>query len=64
MDDTIDSIQTYEKAKIVTEEIDETLKIGGFRIKEWVISGSSIMTQQPSAFKGPKRDYEESQRGA
>ena len=58
MDDIIDSIQTFEKAKSVTEEIDEILEIGGFRIKEWVISGSSIMTQQPSVFNGPKRNSE------
>ena len=40
MDDIPDSIDTVEEAKEVMNEIDEVLGKGGFKVKEWIYSGS------------------------
>ena len=39
MDDIADSSETIEDARNIMENIDKVLKEGGFKIKEWIITG-------------------------
>ena len=39
MDDLLTSVETYDEASVIMQEVDTVLKRGGFTINEWVISG-------------------------
>ena len=41
VDDIIDSFNNHAEAEKITEDIDRVLAMGGFKIKEWEISGES-----------------------
>ena len=41
VDDICDSIRTAEEAKELTEDIDEVLATGGFRVKKWITNAPS-----------------------
>ena len=46
MDDILGSSDTIEDAKKITEEVESILLNGGFKIKEWIISGDIITTEK------------------
>ena len=50
VEDIIDSYEDVVTAKNVTSEIDQLLTLGGFEIKEWVISSSSVKTIEKKPF--------------
>ena len=41
VDDIIDSVDSYEHALQLTSDIDKVLKIGGFQVKGWTLSGGA-----------------------
>ena len=41
MDDIIDSVESPDNAKQLTNEIEQLLAVGGFKMKEWIISNDA-----------------------
>ena len=39
MDEIIESVDTESKAKQLTDDIENLLEHGGFKLKEWIYSG-------------------------
>ncbi|KAK4316629.1 hypothetical protein Pmani_012229 [Petrolisthes manimaculis] len=44
VDDLITSVDDYSEAGVIMREVDTVLKRGGFKIKEWVISGGGELS--------------------
>ena len=46
MDDFVDSFESYRQASKIVQDIDEVLKIGNFKIKNWTISNVDMITKK------------------
>lgn len=44
VDDLLTSVETYDEASVIMQEVDTVLERGGFTIKEWVISGGKDLS--------------------
>ena len=66
MDDIIESVDTESKAKQLTDDIENLLEQGGFKLKEWIYSSiqsnkndeqvvieSHTTTERSSVWSGP-----------